>query len=228
MSNDIYSLEITKQFFEQYIKLEQISKDSPRIYERFYEKYKANFDMFKSTRNVLAHNKVGAFKKDYPLIVSKYMLEELNKIIDWMTVKAYSKSTKMSEIAIAHLETPLHDVIKLMNDKNFSYVPVIEDGKASYVVSEKALLSILADNKEGVVYDKTITVGDYRKYFELDKNPNEYYSFVGRETLAYDLNDEFGKINDNKKCGMLFVTQTGKKDEKVLGIITLWDIALKI
>ena len=100
MSNDIYSLEITKQFFEQYIKLEQISKDSPRIYERFYEKYKANFDMFKSTRNVLAHNKVGAFKKDYPLIVSKYMLEELNKIIDWMTVKAYSKSTKMSEIAI--------------------------------------------------------------------------------------------------------------------------------
>lgn len=224
MNNDIYSPEITKLFFEQYVKLEQISKDSPQIFNRFYEKHKASFDMFKSTRNILAHNKVGAFKENYPVIVSKYMLEELTKIIGWMTVKAYSKSTKLPEIATASLKTPLHDVIKLMNDKNYSYVPVIENGKVRYVISEKALLSILADNKEGVIYDKTITVGDYHEYFELDENPNEYYSFVGREMLAYDLNDEFSKIRGNKKCGVLFVTQEGKRDEKILGIITLWDI----
>ena len=36
--------------------------------------------------------------------------------------------------------------------------------------------------------------------------------------------DEFSKIRGNKKCGVLFVTQEGKRDEKILGIITLWDI----
>lgn len=225
MNNENYSLEITKQFFEKYIKFDQICKESPRIYERFYERNKASFDMFRSTRNVLAHNKVGVDKENYPLIVSKYMLEELNKMIDLMTVKAYSESTKLAEVKTVSRNTPLYDAIKLMNDNNYSYLPLIEDGKVKYVVSEKALLSILANNKEGVVYDKTVTIGDYLEYFQLNNNPNEFYSFVDREMLAYDLRDEFNRIKDNKKCGLLFVTQTGSKDEKVLGIITLWDIA---
>ena len=225
MNDDLYSLETTKQFFEKYIKFEQIRADSPQIFERFYDKYKASFDMFRSTRNILAHNKVGLTKENYPLIVSKYMLDELNKMIDRMTVKAYSKAIKISEIASVETSTSLYDAIKLMNEKNYSYLPLIKDEKIEYVVSEKAIITILANNKEGVVYDKTVTVGDYIDYFKLDNNSNEFYSFVGRETLAYDLNNEFNKIKDGKKCGLLFVTQSGKKDEKVLGMITLWDVA---
>ena len=224
MNNEMYSLEITKEFLNQYGKFEQISKSSPEVFERFKAKFEDNFNMFKHTRNALVHNRVGA-SGEYPLIVSKYTLESLIEKINWMTVKAISRCTKISAIESVDLNTPLYTAIKLMNKKNYSYLPIFENNRIKYVISEKAILTILADNEEGVIYDKTIKVSNYAKYFELNNNPNEYYGFINREMLAYDLNDEFSRIKSGKKCGLLFITQNGKENEAVLGMITLWDVA---
>lgn len=222
MENDQYSLQITRDFLKEYGKLEQISKDSPLIYERFSNKYNDAFELYRHTRNVLTHNRV---RGEYPLIVSKYMLEDLKEKIKWMSAKAINKCTKISQVESISLSTPIHKVISLMDKKNYSFLPIFVDGKVKYVISEKAILTILSDNKEGVIYDETITVENFLKYFELDNNPNEYYEFAEKDKLVYDLKEIFGSIRNGKRCGVVFVTQNGKPSESVLGIITLWDIA---
>lgn len=222
MENEKYSLQITKEFLSEYGKFEQIRTDSPDIFDRFSDRYEEAFNMFRHTRNVLTHNRVNG---EYPLIVSKYMLESLKEKIRWMSVKAINKCIKLNEIESICLSMPLHSAIALMDKKNYSYLPIFENGIIKYIVSEKAIISILSDSKDGVVYDETITVGQYAKYFELDNNPNEYYAFVERDKLVYDLKEEFGSIKDGKKCGLILVTQNGKSEESILGIMTLWDIA---
>ena len=223
MDNGDYSLTITKEYLDEYVKLEKIKENNQELYDRFYSYYKTQFEMFRNTRNTLVHNRVN--ESDYPLIVSKFMLDSIRIMIKKMSLKAINVCTMVQKIKTVDLNTPIYDALILMNKNNYSYLPVLEEGKVKYVVSEKAIVSILTDNKEGILFDKTITLEYYSKYFLLGNNPNEYYSFVDKNKLAFDVREDFGKILNDKKCGLVFITQNGKKDESILGMVTLWDVA---
>ena len=42
----------------------------------------------------------------------------------------------------------------------------------------------------------------------------------------FNLKEIFEKaVKEGRRIGLAFVTQTGKKDEKMLGIVSPWDIA---
>jgi len=64
-------------------------------------------------------------------------------------------------------------------------------------------------------------------YFKLDNNPNYFYAFVGRNELAIDTKDMFADERNGKRCGLAFITESGKSSETVLGIVNAWDL-LKI
>ena len=223
MDEKNYSLEITKEFLDEYVKFEKIKKESPDIFSRFEEKYDDVFNMYRQTRNALVHNRVGV-DSSYPLIISKFTLCGLKEKIRWMTTKALDRCIKAHNIQSVGVDTPIYEAIALMNKYNYSYLPIFEQGKIRYIISEKSIISILSDSKEGLLYDKTVKIGDYLSYFKLDGNPNEFYDFIGRDTLLYDLKDVFSNVKNDKKCGALFITQNGKKDECVLGMVTLWDV----
>ena len=223
MDSSDYSLTITKEYLDEYVKLEKIKENDQELYDRFYSYYKTQFEMFRNTRNTLVHNRVN--NSDYPLIVSKFMLDSIRIMIKKMSLKAINACTPVQKIKTVDLDTPIYNALILMNESNYSYLPVMQEGKVKYVVSEKAIVSILTDNEEGILFDKDVTLKNYEKYFLLDGNPNEYYSFVDKDRLAFDVRDGFGKIKNNKKCGVVFITQNGKKDESILGMVTLWDIA---
>ena len=45
------------------------------------------------------------------------------------------------------------------------------------------------------------------------------------EIDIYTLKMEANALKDNKRISMIFITQTGKKDEEVLRLITVWELA---
>ena len=52
------------------------------------------------------------------------------------------------------------------------------------------------------------------------------FLFTGKETAINELSDIFEEASrDGRKVGMIFVTEHGRDTEKLLGIITAWDVA---
>ena len=76
------------------------------------------------------------------------------------------------------------------------------------------------------------TSGFYQLYEALEdveKHLSEVFKFVKRNTTILEAKKIFeNELNENKKIGMVFITERGKKDEPILGIFTPWDLAGKL
>ncbi len=223
MENNKFSTQITSSFLEEYKKLESIEKTDPARYDAFRDKYLSYFELFRQARNCLVHTP--KLSSDYPFLISLETLNLMKTLIRKMSRTAEEECIKVSKIETISLDKPLHDALTLMNEKNYTYLPVFNEKKQlAYVVSEKSILNILSDNSEGIVYDEATSLRAYQRYFAINANPNEYYAFLSRKAFAYQARNMFLEIKDGKKCGVIFITENGTPLEAVLGLITAWDV----
>jgi hypothetical protein len=81
--------------------------------------------------------------------------------------------------------------------------------------------------KDGICAVET-RVSELKQYIE---NTNDEFVFMSRETDIYQIKEEFEKAigkkkgNIPKRLGVIFITNSGKKTEKILGLITAWDVS---
>lgn len=118
------------------------------------------------------------------------------------------------------------DVIRIMTVKVYTHIPVLEDGKFVGVFSEATVTRWLADSaeKDGFVLDKT-QIGELKDYYNDPENTFCCYRFVSRGYDAYKIKDDFlYLVNKKWRLGAVFVTDSGKKTDKIIGIITSWDL----
>lgn len=55
---------------------------------------------------------------------------------------------------------------------------------------------------------------------------SEVFDFIGRDALLAHVTLKFQvNLKNKQRLGAVFVTDKGSKDEKVLGLITAWDVA---
>lgn len=109
----------------------------------------------------------------------------------------------------------LSDAVKRMYDKGFSILPVIDGGKITGVLTNKSVVGFVAKNagKLDEAFE-TATVGDAVEEGDM------YYSVTGDCTVDEAL-EAFEK---KRKLRMLIITDNGKPDGKILGIITVGDL----
>ena len=64
-----------------------------------------------------------------------------------------------------------------------------------------------------------------KEYKKFENHSSEYFDFIKRNEELASAQNLFNKsIKKDKKLVMLFVTENGKKNEKILGILTPWDL----
>jgi hypothetical protein len=83
------------------------------------------------------------------------------------------------------------------------------------------------DDDNEVIVDDSLIIGDIQKYIDIDNHFNERFIFVKRDDLLSEIEELFVnsyKQSDHKYIGCAFVTHNGKPTEKILGIITIWDV----
>ena len=69
------------------------------------------------------------------------------------------------------------------------------------------------------------TLEDYAKYLPIEMHENEAFGFIGCDEDIEKAKSLFKRTKANKKrIVMLFVTKSGLRDERVLGILTPWDV----
>ena len=71
--------------------------------------------------------------------------------------------------------------------------------------------------------DKTFK--DIENYISLENRETEEYKFISKEYTIKQLKEDMEKSKDiGKRLDIAFITEHGKKEEKLLGLITIWDI----
>jgi CBS domain-containing protein len=172
-------------------------------------------------RNLLSHeNDVAVPEETFVGRFEKIAQEILNpsKVIDIATTG--------ERLFYCSPLTQVSSLVKRMEEKHLSHVPLLVNGQVKAVFSSKTFFYYYREHGTLNV-EKDACVADF-----IDLNDAhallEEYAFIARDADARSLKDRFAKKSEKeKRLAVLFVTQHGKKDEPLLGIITETDL-LKI
>ena len=106
-------------------------------------------------------------------------------------------------------------------------MPILEEGKVVGVFSGSSLMNCVL--YKHVEFSDNLKFRDILDTFTFDQHPSETFRFVSRDTLVSDISDMFDEtLRQEERIGMIFVTENGKAEEELLGIITAWDVAAAI
>jgi predicted transcriptional regulator len=212
---------------EDYVDFNRLLSEAIHRGNRVIAKYEVDLKILNELRNSIAHNPYMAeadpIAEPHPAVVEKLRMI-LNEIEN--PPKALDKGVKASDIYKALISDKLKDVLKVMHDKLFSWVLIYDkpSGQLIGVFSEDVLFAYISSN-EGFVFDEKTTLEEFKDYLSLDRHPNEYFEFVNRSMPLYDVEKIFKhSINGEKRLAVVFITESGKPSEGILGMLTAWDM----
>ena len=215
--------------FEDLVRIKYKVKDEEGAFyilsnQKEYKKFEKDINLIRKIRNLLSHGECKIEGK-VAIEINENIIEKLKEIISLLENPPLVTSRYISEIFVVDLEEKLEKLIKTMNEKKISHVPVLDkDKKLVGVFSENTIFSKLSED-EIIEIGKEYKVKDYEKYIKLENHSSEYFDFIKRNEELTSAQNLFNKsIKKDKKLVMLFVTENGKKTEKILGILTPWDL----
>lgn len=194
---------------------------------RAFAKYKEDLLAFSRLRNAIIHN---PFKKDADPIAEPH--ENVVKLYEDIKNQLTCPPSALSTVAVPRrniyatsLESKVIDVMNIMVKKSFSHVPVLYDDRIVGIFSESTFFSYVSKN-EDIAFSRDTLIGDFKDYIDVNGNVSEYYQFVEKGTLLIDVEEMFqGNLKDNKRLAVVFITENGKQNERLLGLVTVWDLA---
>ena len=114
--------------------------------------------------------------------------------------------------------------IKIMRQKVYTHIPIIDNGVLIGVFDENSLFNYVAEN-EIIDVDDTLSFNDILQYLSVNDREMEEFLFVKSTMYVEDLEKEIQKyFHKNKRVGIAFLTVNGSENEPIQGMITPWDI----
>lgn len=119
----------------------------------------------------------------------------------------------------------ISDVIGEMKKNLFTHVPAYKNEEFAGVVTESAIIYWLASKADAGGDGFITTENSIADMMEFIQHDSSEHKFVARHRSAFEVEEEFlAHIEQGKRLGAVFVTETGHNSEKLLGIITAWDL----
>lgn len=220
-----YTKEITDSFLIKYKELETLKENDYEKFAYLNKHFKSELDLFRRMRNELSHNELDGF---YPFAVSESSLILINKLLNLVEEKVFAKAKKENEIIFVKQNNTLKEVIYLMSKYNYSFLPIIDNnGSVIGIVSSDTIIDII-NQQNTFSLNENDTIEKYINLFKLKNNDNEFYIFISKNTYLYALEEILEKYqNEHRKLGLILITHNGFPSEKLIGIMTPWDLIKK-
>ena len=182
-----------------------------------------SLNICREVRNLLTHN---AYLKNEPVAEpSVPVVEALRDVIDYVKKPplALSFATSGENIIRAHRNQTVLKVMSIMEKLGFSHVPVIENGLVTDVFSANVLFDyVLASYSTPV--NKNTTVGELLDALK-DGRHSSNYVFADSQLTLLHAREIFQRVTaKNKRVSVIFITENGRKNEKLLRMLTPWDV----
>lgn len=196
---------------------------------KVFAKHKDDLILFARLRNSIIHN---PYNRDIDPIAEPHdrIVENYKEIRD----KLLNPPTALDTIAVkgknvysVTTDEFAFDVMNVMRDNNYTHVPVIDGDFIIGVFSESTVFSYMVANEEMPI-NRNTKIEVFKEFIPLDKHVSEFFSFVNKDTLVVEIEEIFQrKFSGKKRLSVIFITETGNVKEKILGLITPWDVAAK-
>ena len=125
------------------------------------------------------------------------------------------------------LSSPLMKILKVMKERGFSHVPVVENGKLCGVISPYTILEFITEQGMQIITEET-KVRAMKDYLPIAKHKNEYYTFMSKKATFTDADEAFEKRDSKgRRLVVIFITETGSPDEPLLAMLTPWSVVGK-
>ena len=224
-----------EQFLERWRNLESATRLSfptweGRDLEKFLKQMRVegvDFTRLKALRNVrntITHNPMLG---DSPIVtLNKEVIPFIDGVIE--RIKHLPTAANIliprDNVFSGSPEDTVSSVVDTMLKNVYSHVPVLDvGGKVLGVFSESTMLEM---SNAGIRNNNDCLLRDVMRFLPCDKHTAEVFRFVPFNDPIAHLRSLFAEaLEKNERIGMIFVTKSGRADEPLLGVITVWDIA---
>lgn len=193
-----------------------------------FRQYKSEIRMIHDLRNIIVHEE----KLERSIAIpTNELLERVKILITKIENPQTAFEIASKTVFGCEFGDDLLKIIKIMGKNVYSQVPVFEDKKKKEgfvgVLSESSIILYLA--RTGADIDAKTKVEKLSQF--ISKPVKEGWEFIAKDTDVLKVSDLFqNKVFanaqlENAKLGVVFVTKTGSKMEKIEGVITSWDLS---
>lgn len=206
---------VTDNFMQFKEKLYEL-RDKKYYISWFIRSYFDELVKFWYIRNELVHK-----YKNY-IDVTQSTIDNLEKFILIIRNPQTCFDIFKVDVYCCDFHSALVNEIKEMKRNLFTHIPVFDWNEFKWVLSESCITYFIWEQTE---QDWTLLL-DNIKISDINlENWNDLYEFIDRKKTIYEIEDMFSEmIYENKRLGVIFITNLWKKWEKIDGIITAWDL----
>lgn len=195
--------------------------------DKFFKNYEYDLRSYADLRNAIVHNpdkrEANPIAEPHDYIIIKY--EDIKNKVMNPPVALNTIAISSNNIFTTTLDSNALNVIKEMNKNIYTHVPVVEDGKMIGIFSENTIFSYIACN-EDVIIEKDTLIREFTEFIPRDSHESECFKFVNRDASIVDIEEIFqNEFKDKRRVAVVFITETGSEKEKLLGLVTAWDLA---
>ena len=187
------------------------------------EPVRDKLDICRHIRNLMAHS---ANMDGEPVVVpSQPVVDALQEVVDFVNRPplAMEYATRAERVLKVGPDQRVLRVMELMEKNGYSHVPVMKDGRFYGVFSVGSVFRYLLRRK-GRGLDPEATVKDLKGYLAVEEH-TENYEFVAADATYIEVRKRFEQPRaKNKRVAVIFITQDGRRDQPLLGMLTPWDV----
>jgi len=215
------------EFLKKYTELEDwaatVHDDGVMGIEKYHHDRRIQKDMtyFRGIRNVLTHNPNGT---DNPLIELtdefKVRFEELcNKLMCGIS----DIYVPFKEIYKREMSDKVLPTIKVMKDRKFSYVPVMNGKKIWGIFGESTVFNMIGAGDPSISQEN-LQLFNIAKYITAYTEDGSF-EFMRSDSSVDDVRKMFSdSLDDGRRLDVIYFTTTGDKNGDLVGLITVWDL----
>lgn len=225
----------TMSFIEKYKELENAIEnrynlkqgESPVFYlenRPEYSQMKDKISYCREVRNFLQHENM--ISNNFAITPSDEMINLITKIIEIVKnpKKAKDICKRIQNVYYKELNDNVFDSMMAMNHRKYSHIPILNNGVVIGVFSKSTVFNYLLDIKEFEI-SKKLTFRDIKNRIEINIDNSEKYVFISEDASIEHVKDVFENSYKNAmRIAMAFVTKNGLQNEKLIGIITPYDL----
>ncbi|WP_025784119.1 CBS domain-containing protein [Sporosarcina sp. D27] len=178
---------------------------------------------FGDLRNAIIHHRTGV---DYVIAEPHDDIVERIELIERKVSNPLNVGALFGcKVHTLQASDPLTAALRLMRDNKFGQLPIYQNGKFKGLITAAGITHWLAgQSTEDSISREIPTLSDVYNY----EKRKESFEFVRRDLSVYEAEDYFKRaISRGTRLEALLITDTAEHNEKLIGIITPYDL-LKI
>ena len=223
----------TERFLDLYRQLEQIAISSYQFpsdgtaisrLEKMsdFKTVSAELRYCREVRALLSHKP--QISGEYAVTPSPAMCGLLEDLIEKIRKpgKCVEVSPPLASIVCADPEDKLLPLIRIMSSRGISNLPILWEGRVVGVLSASSILAYQSEN--GCFINDSTTVRQLEKFTSLARIGKRFQFMKANEPTLSAIALIRSRFRKGERVAMILLTENGTKNEKLLGILTPWDV----